>query len=391
LSKRPFHQIFQTWILLALFLIEALPARAVPAAAPAFLPQSFSGWQQIEHHSGTAPGQTDAVNADALNELGFNNYEQATYERAGRKLQVKAARFSNATGSYGAFTLFTRPDMWAEQIGNGALVNNGHILFYKADILVDAAFEKPTVMSAAELRALSENLPAVSGGAASLPEPVKYLPSQSYVPGSSHYAVGPATFSRIDSILPVNIVGFDKSAEVASGDYHTSSGTARLTILSYPTPQIAVEHFHGLLDWLSSAKDSAVAQQARAHAEESRKPSFQGTLTLPLNGDSQITFRRSGPFVVVVSGPISKGEAVSLVQSVNYDADVRLLEPPPVTMSALTKLIVGCFVLIAMMVIVFLVIGLFYGGLPLLLRRLFPNREFKHSQDVEIIKLNLRD
>ena len=95
--------------------------------------------------------------------------------------------------------------------------------------------------------------------------------------------------------------------------------------------------------------------------------------------------------MVVVSGPISKGEAVSLVQSVNYDADVRLLEPPPVTMSALTKLIVGCFVLIAMMVIVFLVIGLFYGGLPLLLRRLFPNREFKHSQDVEIIKLNLRD
>jgi len=48
-------------------------------------------------------------------------------------------------------------------------------------------------------------------------------------------------------------------------------------------------------------------------------------------------------------------------------------------------------VLIAMMVIVFLVIGVFYGGLPLLLRRLFPNREFKHSQDVEIIKLNLRD
>ncbi len=183
MSQRLFHQTFQTWILLALFLIGALPARAVPAAAPAFLPQSFSGWQKIEHHSGTAPGQTDAVNADALNELGFTNYEQATYERAGRKLQVKAARFSNATGSYGAFTLFTQPDMWAEQIGNGALVNNGHILFYKADILVDAVFEKPTVMSAAELRALSENLPTVSGGAASLPEPVKYLPTQSYVPG----------------------------------------------------------------------------------------------------------------------------------------------------------------------------------------------------------------
>lgn len=383
--------ILQTWVLL-LLLAAALPAGALPAGAtPAFLPQSFSGWQKIERHSGTAPSQVDSINPDALSELGFSDYEQATYERAGRKLHIKAARFSNATGSYGAFTLFTRPDMWAEQVGSGALVSNGHILFYKADVLVDAAFEKPTVMSVAELRALSDDLPTVSGGAASLPEPVKYLPSQSFVGGSSHYAVGPATFSRIDSVLPVSIVGFDKSAEVASGDYRTSSGTARLTILSYPTPQIAMEHFRTLLDWLSSSQDQAVAQTARARSEEAHKSSFQGTLTLPLNSNSQITFRRSGPMVVLVTGPISRGEAVSLVQSVNYDAEVRLLQPPPITATALTKLILGCFVLIAMIIAVFLVFGLFFGGLPVLLRRFFPKWEMKHPQEIEIIKLNLRD
>jgi len=380
-----FIQLVPLWLLLA-----ALPAGA---AALALLPSSFSGWQLTEHHTGTAPAQADAVNADALSEFGFTDYELATYERSGRKLHIKAARFSNATGSFGAFTLFTNPDMIAEQIGDGALVSSGHILFYKADVLVDAVFEKPTVMSAAELRALSDSLQTVSGGAASLPEPVKYLPSQSYLPGSSRYAVGPATFSRMDSFLPAGTVGFDKSAEVATGDYRTGSGIARLIILSYPTPQIAMQHFRTLLDWLSTAKSLAMVQQQldNSRMEEAQKPSFQGTLTLPLNTGSEVTFRRSGPLVILVSGSISKSEAISLVQSVNYDADVRMLQPTPVTASALSRLIVGCFVLIAMIIAVFLVLGLFVGGTPFLLRHLFPNREFKHSQDIEIIKLNLRD
>ena len=354
------------------------------------LPHGFSGWQKVEHHVGTTPAQIDAVNAAALGELGFTDYEQATYERAGRKLHIKAARFSNATGSFGAFTLFTHPDLVAESIGSGAFVENGHILFYKADILINAVFETPTVMSAAELRALSDSLPAVSGGAASLPEPVKYLPSQSFIAGSDHYAVGPATFSRIDSVLPLEIVGFDKSAEVAAGDYRTASGIARLTILSYPTPQIAMEHFRQLLDWITAVKDPAVAQQLRTQTQDARRPSFQGTLTLPLNG-APVTFRRSGPMVIFASGAISRGEAISLVQSVNYDVDVRMLQPPPVTIHAITSLIIGCFVLIAILIAAFLVLGFSLGGLQYLLRRLFPSYAVKHAQHAEIIKLNLND
>jgi hypothetical protein len=361
------------------------------SATPDLLPQNFSGWQMVEHHAGTDPAQVDAMNAAALAELGFTDYELATYERNGRKVHIKAARFSNGTGAYGAFTMFTHPGMWAEQVGSSAVVQNGHVLFYKADILIDAVFEKPTVMSVAELRALSDNLPAISGDAASVPDPVKYLPAQSLVGGSSHYAVGPATFSKIDSVLPVNLIGFDKSAEVVSADYHTTSGIARLTVVSYPTPQIAMEHFRGLLDWLASSNDPKVADEARARSEETHKPSFQGTLTLPLNADSEVTFRRTGHMIVLVSGPISRGEAVSLAQSVNYDAEVRSLQAPPVASSALTRLIAGCFVLIALIVAVFLVLGFFFGGVPLLMARFFPKWQVKHAQQIEIIKLNLKE
>ena len=345
----------------------------------------------MEHHAGTEPAEIDTVNAAALGELGLTDYEQATYERAGRKLHVKAARFSNATGSFGAFTLFTHPDMVPESIGSRGMVENGHILFYKADILINAVFDTPTVMSAAELRALSDSLPTVSGGAASLPEPVKYLPPQSFIAGSDHYAVGPATFSRLDSGLPVEIVGFDKSVEIAVGDYRTGSGTARLTVLSYPTPQIAMDQFRKILDWVWGAKDPSASERLRAQIEDARRPSFQGTLTTPLNGGSTVTFRRSGPILVLVSGAISRGEAVSLVQSVNYDADVRMLQAPPTTMRDVTALIVGCFILIALIVAIFLVLGFSLGGLQYLLRRFFPGYALRHAQHSEIIKLNLND
>ena len=71
-----------------------------------YLPKSFAGWTE----SGIAQVITDAAQADAaypavLKEYGFTGSETATYTREdGRKLTIKAARFKDATGAYGAFT-----------------------------------------------------------------------------------------------------------------------------------------------------------------------------------------------------------------------------------------------------------------------------------------------
>ena len=124
---------------------------------PALLPESFAGWTQTGHPQISAsPAQADPAYPAVLQEYGFADSETATYTRDdGRKLTIKAARFNDATGAYGAFTFYRQPAMRTEQIGTKAASANDRILFFRSNVLVDANFDRITEMSAAELRELA--------------------------------------------------------------------------------------------------------------------------------------------------------------------------------------------------------------------------------------------
>src|ERR1051326_4521846 len=103
-----------------------------------FLPQDFNGWK-IETKSiktGSDPAAVDPTDAPVLKEYGFSESETASYARDGRNMQVKAARFKDATGAFGAFSYYVQPQMRGETIGDKAASNNARILFYKGNILV---------------------------------------------------------------------------------------------------------------------------------------------------------------------------------------------------------------------------------------------------------------
>ena len=116
--------------------------------------------------------KADAAYPAVLKEYGFADSETVTYTRAdGRKLTVKAARFNDATGAYGAFTFYRQPAMKTERIGTKAASANQRILFFRDNVLVDANFDRLTEMSAAELRELAGMLPAAKGCGRQLAEP----------------------------------------------------------------------------------------------------------------------------------------------------------------------------------------------------------------------------
>ena len=72
------------------------------------LPAAFGGWQRIgSSQTSNNPAVADPTNAALLKEYGFTDFEGATYARDdGRKLRIKAARFDDASGAYGAFTFY---------------------------------------------------------------------------------------------------------------------------------------------------------------------------------------------------------------------------------------------------------------------------------------------
>jgi hypothetical protein len=325
------------------------------------LPPSFSGWHLEPKSVKTTPdpAAADPTDAPVLKEYGFADMESAIYARSGRTMQIRAARFSDATGAFGAFTYYVQPQMQVEKIGDQGASSNSRILFFKGNILVDVSVEHLSAMSGADLRTLADALPRPKDNTGNLPPLPGNLPSQSLLRNSSRYIIGPEAMSRLGGLIPAQMVDFSKGPELAIGRYRTSQGEATVTLISYPTPQIARERME--------------AMQAAA-----------------LSG-GPFYFKRSGPYVVAVSGNIPADEAQSLLASVNYDADVTLLQPTkPKPVEDRAGFIVALVLLCVIVVLGAFIFGFVFGGLRILANRFFPNRVFSRAESVEIIRLDLK-
>jgi hypothetical protein len=211
---------------------------------PSILPKQFAGWQiQGAAQTSKDAGAADPTNAALLKEYGFTDFESATYKSDdGRTLKIRAARFADASGAFGAYTFYLQPGMAREEIGDQGASLNQRVLFYRGHIVVEAVFSQLSVMSAAGLRELAGVLPRPGGNAGELPPVLAYMPHHGYAANTEKYAAGPLALAAIESPLPGDLVDFSSSPEVVIGQYSTPGGEATLMLIEYPTPALAAEH-----------------------------------------------------------------------------------------------------------------------------------------------------
>jgi len=348
------------FVVAALVLLCSAPL-ALAVEKSGFLPHSFAGWTQTDPvQITTDPARADSAYPAVLKEYGFGESEVATYTRDdGRKLTIKVARFNDATGAYGAFTFYRQPDMKTEQIGTKAASLNNRILFFRSNVLVDASFDRVTEMSAAELRELAAGLPSARGSADNLPSLPQYLTRKDMVANSAKYILGPQALLAAHAPLTPEQIDFSFSPEVLYQDYTSRDGDLTLTVINYPTPQIAAE----------------------------RLRSLQG---LRQANGSPLLVRRSGPLLDVVTGAVGSSEAGDLLNSVNYEAEVTWNEATSVSpRNNIGNLIIAVFTLIGIILLVSLIFGVFFGGIRILTKRLFPDKVFDRPESMEIIQLHL--
>ena len=105
--------------------------------------------------------------------------------------------------------------------------------------MVDATFSHVGPMSGSELRELASQIPMPMGNKSLAPPILATLPKGSLDGQSTHYAVGPASYSGSGGVLPADLVGFDRGAETVTASYSLRSNPAVLTLIDYPTPQLA--------------------------------------------------------------------------------------------------------------------------------------------------------
>jgi len=367
-------KLLPTIALVSGFFLSGAALAAEPPAPNPVLPKAFAGWQVKDSIGKSAdPAAADEVNAPVLKEYGFQRLEKATYTRDdGRKLAIKAAAFEDASGAYGAFTFYRMPEMLDEKIGGQAASLNTRVLFYQGNILVDAVFDKLSVMSAAELRELAGALPQPPGSTSKLPSLPGYLPKGSDEKNTIKYILGPVTLDRVGSPLPPPLVDFQSGAEVVISKYRAAAGEATLMLISYPTPQLAAQRLR---------------QIDAAHQVTQQQPGVATIVDIGPFFD-----KRTGPIIVIAAGPLSLNEAKTLLGAVSYEAEVTWNQNTYVSKKDnLANLLFNVIILCGILIGLALVAGLVFGGFRILMKRLFPNRVFDRPEDMEFISLHLSD
>lgn len=356
---------------------SAKPQQAVTISLPRpLLPEVFDGWVAAQQPNSIAdPAQADSANAAALKEYGFTGATMAAYKRDGESLSIKALRFNDVSGAYGAYS-FYRGDNWPkEEIGAGAASDHNRVLFWKGSTVVDATFSHVTPESASELRDLTAGLPAVQGTKALVPPLLMVLPKKSLEPQTTHYAQGPISYAGSGGVLPPQLVGFGRDAEAVTATYSLSSGPATLTLINYPTPQMAIAQEKVIRDYI--------------HAGKNAQPPFPG----PLANSDQVSLevRRSGPVVALVSGDAIPDESHRLLETVHYESDFVSIPQPGTSEVAKTgKLLMGIAVLVVIGSGAAILLGFFLGG-GRVLYRIARGKPASSLYDAEFIRLDLRD
>jgi hypothetical protein len=353
-----------------------------PVAAPStqavpILPKAFGGWEmQGAAKTSTDPAAADPINAAVFKEYRFTDLESSTYTRDdGRKLKIRAARFADASGSFGAYTFCLQPEMHKESIGDQGASLNQRVLFYRGHVLVFADFSQPSGMSAAELRELAGDLPQLNGAAGNLPGFIQYMPRRNYIANTQKYVMGPAALAALSAPVPAELVDFDASSEVSLGRYSTDSGEAMLMLISYPTPQLAAAHYQRI---------------AAAHSVEGQAKPQEGVSIIACAGG--VCLKRTGTIIAIASGPTSTSDAKSLLGSVNWEANVTWNTPTEnAQVKDLSMLIINVVILCAILAGLAIVAGVAFGGIRILMKRYFPDRVFDRPEQMEFISLRLTE
>jgi hypothetical protein len=348
----------------------------LPPVPKPLLPDSFAGWVASEAPKRvTDAALADPANAEALKEYDFTDGWLASYKRSGETLSLRALRFHDASGAYGAYTFYRQSGWPRETVGTGATSNGNRVLFWLGNTMIDANFSRIGPMSGSELRELAAQLPVPEGTAALAPPILADLPKTSLDGQTTHYAVGPAGYAGAGGVLPPGLVDFDRGAETVTATYSLRSGPATLTIIDYPTPQMGA------------------AQEGKIRAYIKAGNQAQPAWPKPLQDSdlASLEVRRSGPLVAIVSGDAIPEESHKLLTTVHFESNLISIPQPTESEVAKTgQLLLGIVTLIIIGGSAAILLGVFLGG-GRALYRIARGKPASSVYEAEFTSLHLQD
>jgi hypothetical protein len=271
--------------------------------------------------------------------------------------------FKDPSSAYEYFTYELKPGMTIWDIGDAAVRTGDEATILVGSFVLGAHFygnpeNLKEVVTA--LRAKADATP--------LPPLKSYLPVTWRVFGTERYALGPVGFRAAMNSLGqgayadlANQVAFQLGVEAILAKYQGAHGSGVLLLLEYPTPQLAEQHLHHLEEALSAAAKR-----------------------------SGVTVERKASLLSLVFEPTSAMHAQAIRDEVNYNTEVTWNEPShTATDPPMVVIMVKIFLFTGLFLGFATGVGVAFGGLRVVIKRLFPGKVFDRPQDIEVLQLGL--
>jgi hypothetical protein len=162
-------------------------------------------------------------------------------------------------------------------------------------------------------------------------------------------------------------IGFREGADVKSSaeamlaEYRRGKDSGVVLLIWYPTQHLAEQHLRHLETVLPGVANA-----------------------------SAVKFERKGSLLSLVLGATTPAYAANLRSAINYETQVTwnepthtLTDPPWLVIVSRIFTATGIFLVIA------IVLGVAFGGLRVVTKRLFPGKVFDRPKDIEVLQLGL--
>ena len=327
---------------------------------------------QLVDATGPQRVEEDTAELDAvLKEDGLKRTESRDVLTAGQAVpsgRVTAYQFDDATGAYSAYTYFAAggtavPSGLKTEVRTKA----GELVFLSGVSVVRASTRLYPESEQGVLKSINVGLPKIGGSKGLAPLLPTMLPPVGLEASSIRYAVGPVAYQAMGGILPAGMLGWDKDAEIATATYGGRGGARGvLTLLLYPTPQIAGDRGRAVEKYLNDAGGTARF--------------------------GMVKMRRVGPLVGLTTGALGAEQAQELMAALHLNQDLSYDRKMPLEFHTEVKktasLLQNIAVLCGVMILAAVLLGLFLGGARAGIRVL---QGKPAASEPEFLTINLRD
>lgn len=294
----------------------------------------------------------------------MREFSTCHFSAGDKVIGISGGRYHDPSSAFEAYTSQLRAGMVPTNLGQVSAFDKDGVIILEGSLVLSSTAN----VSKEDLSGLVK---AVEAGSEKGPlPPVRtYLPATGRMLGTERYALGPeamraamAGLGQSDVVGIVDAAGFSSGAEAMLARYTSpGKGSGVLVLLEYPTPQLAEQHIHHLDEVLPAAAKRA------------------GTV-----------IERKGSLLSMVLSPSSAEYAKNLREAVDYETQVTWNEAsqtatdPPIT-SVMVKIFIGTGVFMVAAV----VLGIAFGGVRVVTKRLFPGRVFDRPNQMEVLQLGL--